>query len=184
VTQDEIRMLAGVHERSQTLFADGYGAEVISEYAVLVTNPHGVVYTVDPINATCNCAFFVKREGAYPCKHLEGWQQLMQDQLQYQFSQSNPFEEGDLLFCLGRVLLTPGAQAAMEKNEIPPIRLLLRHASGDWGDLDAEDKRANDFDLKAGGRLLSAYHLPDATKVWVITEWNRTATTILCPEEY
>jgi hypothetical protein len=183
VTLDEIRMLAGVNERAKALFADGYAAEVVSEYAVLVTNPHGVVYTVDPINATCNCAFFVKKEGAYPCKHLEGWQQLMQDQLRYQVEESNPFEEGDMLFCLGRIIMTPGAQATLETNNVPAIRLLLRHASGDWGDLE-EDKKANDFDLKAGGRLLSSYHLPDETKVWVITEWNRTATTILCPEEY
>ena len=77
-----------------------------------------------------------------------------------------------------------GAKEALERNEVPPIRLLLRHASCDWGDLDEEDKRANDFDLKAGGRLLSAYHLPDETRIWVITEWNRTTTTILRPEEY
>lgn len=178
MTRDETQMLAGVQERAKSLFADGYRAEVVSEYAVLVTNPHGVVYTVDPINVTCNCAFFVKKEGQYPCKHLEGWQQVMQDQFQ---SANGSI---DTAFCLGRVLLTPGAKEALERNEVPPLRLLLRHVNCDWGDLDEEDKRANDFDLTAGGRLLSAYHLPDQTRVWIITEWNRTATTILLPDEY
>ena len=61
---------------------------------------------------------------------------------------------------------------------------LGRHASGDWGDLDAEDTAANNAALIHGGRLFSAYNLPDAGRVWVITDADRSATTVLFPEEY
>jgi len=61
---------------------------------------------------------------------------------------------------------------------------LLRHQSGDWGDLSEIDKRENDFSLLERFRLMSAYHLNDQTKIWVITERDRNATTILLPEEY
>lgn len=93
------------------------------------------------------------------------------------------------LFDLGKLLGTPAALAAMERTNTNPADLLLRHAFGDWGDVDAEDKLLNDADLKRGGRLLSVYTLSDSTKLWVITEaandeGKREATTILLPEEY
>ena len=93
-------------------------------------------------------------------------------------------------FHLGPVVATPGALAALEKNGSNGLELLARHASGDWGDLDRDDKRANDAALKTGARILSAYHLPDDTKIWIITDaeiddnHNRQATTILLPDEY
>jgi hypothetical protein len=86
-------------------------------------------------------------------------------------------------FKLGRTLITPGAQAYLEKEGVDPASLLDRHHSGDWGIVDAEDKAANDRALIHGERLLSAYPVGDG-KVWVITEWDRSATTILLPEEY
>nr|MBA2637786.1 hypothetical protein [Solirubrobacterales bacterium] len=55
---------------------------------------------------------------------------------------------------------------------------------GDWGEVDEEDKAANERSLKEGTRLLSAYHLKDGTKVWLITEADRSATTLLLPQEY
>jgi hypothetical protein len=61
---------------------------------------------------------------------------------------------------------------------------LRRHLSGDWGDLDLEDKAANDNALADGSRLLSAYHAADGTKFWIITEADRSATTVLLPEDY
>ena len=61
---------------------------------------------------------------------------------------------------------------------------LRRHARGDWGDLEEEDREANDGALASGERLLSAYSADDGTKFWVITEWDRSATTVLFPEEY
>ncbi len=61
---------------------------------------------------------------------------------------------------------------------------IFRHAAGDWGDLSAPDIKANAEALKEGTRLLSAYHLKDGTKLYVITEWDRSVTTALLPEEY
>ncbi len=56
--------------------------------------------------------------------------------------------------------------------------------TGDWGDLDDEDKKENELSVKQGFRILSAYNLENGEKVWVITEWDRSVTTILLPEEY
>jgi hypothetical protein len=64
------------------------------------------------------------------------------------------------------------------------IELLLRHVNGDWGDLDDEDKKENELSVKEGFRILSAYELDTGVKLWVITEWDRSVTTILLPEEY
>ena len=60
----------------------------------------------------------------------------------------------------------------------------MRHMAGDWGDVDEEDKAANDQALTDGSRLLSAYRTAAAKKLWIITEADRSATTILLPEEY
>lgn len=61
---------------------------------------------------------------------------------------------------------------------------LARHAAGDWGDLCGEDRAANDRAVAVGARILSAYHTPEGVKLWIITEADRSATTILLPEEY
>lgn len=94
-------------------------------------------------------------------------------------------------FSLGRVVATPGALAALEKVGQAPIEYIARHARGDWGDLCEEDKAANAEALVHGSRLLSAYVLPDQTKLWVITDavidettGERQVTTLLLPEEY
>lgn len=88
------------------------------------------------------------------------------------------------LFALGQVVATPGALAALQRNAVQPSVLLQRHMRGDWGTLDPRDWAANDAALREGTRLLSAYPLPDDTRIWIITEWDRSATTILLPEEY
>ena len=62
--------------------------------------------------------------------------------------------------------------------------LIISHVNGDWGDLEDEDKKENELSVKEGFRILSAYHLDTGAKVWVITEWDRSVTTILLPEEY
>jgi len=90
----------------------------------------------------------------------------------------------ETLFPLGRLLATPGALDAIEQSGDRLVLFLLRHAAGDWGDLNDEDMRANAEALKEGTRLLSAYHLQDGRKLWIITEWDRSATTALLPEEY
>ena len=87
-------------------------------------------------------------------------------------------------FSLGACVATPGALAAMEASGDDPHTFLNRHVSGDWGDVDADDKAANDRDLHDEGRLLSAYTLKDGTRIWVITEADRSSTCILLPEEY
>jgi hypothetical protein len=87
-------------------------------------------------------------------------------------------------FELGVCLATPGARDAMsEAGHVPP-EFLLRHKHGDWGELGDEDKRANEAALRSGGRLLSAYRTRLDAKLWVITEWDRSATTLLLPEDY
>lgn len=90
------------------------------------------------------------------------------------------------LFPLGRTVITPQALDALTQRDLAAIipTMLARHALGDWGDLSDEDRRANDVAVKVGARLLSAYAIRDDFKVWVITEWDRSMTTILLPEEY
>jgi hypothetical protein len=92
-------------------------------------------------------------------------------------------------FELGQCVATPGALAAIEENRTYPIVFLARHQSGDWGDLSANDKRANEHALIDGSRILSAYLLPDGRKLWVITEAinddnRRASTCVLLPGEY
>ena len=82
----------------------------------------------------------------------------------------------------GSVCSTPGAL-----ENIPPIEMshaLRRHIRGDWGELDAHDVKANESALMDGGRLLSAYVSSSGTKFWIITEADRSSTTVLLPEEY
>ncbi len=87
-------------------------------------------------------------------------------------------------FPLGQVVATPGALEALAAAGQEPAEFLTRHQVGDWGDLDEEDKAENELSLKQGFRLLSAYHLSSGEKVWIITEADRSATTILLPAEY
>lgn len=91
------------------------------------------------------------------------------------------------LFPIGRPVMTQGVNELLgdeAQGRAIALDLLLRHQTGDWGDMDASDKAANDRALKTGERIFSAYHLKDGTRVWVITEWDRSYTTILLPEEY
>jgi hypothetical protein len=89
-----------------------------------------------------------------------------------------------MTFALGHLVATPGALHTFETAQETPITYLTRHASGDWGDVDAEDKAANDRAVLEGARLLSAYHLTDGTRIWIITEADRSVTTVLLPDEY
>lgn len=90
-------------------------------------------------------------------------------------------------FNLGQMVMTHGVNEKIaEDAEFSKfvIKSIGRHAQGDWGDVDAEDKKRNDDDLAAGERLLSAYEQGDLPKIWIITEWDRSVTTVLFPEEY
>ena len=88
------------------------------------------------------------------------------------------------LFSLGQIVATPSALAALEQAGHGAHEFLRRHVSGDWGELDADDRRENDLSLRAGFRLLSAYPLSTGEKLWIITEADRSATTLLLPSEY
>ncbi len=87
------------------------------------------------------------------------------------------------LFLPGRTLATPGALAVLEEAGIAPASLLDRHCAGDWGDLPPEDAAENDFSLGRNLRIISRYTLAGDGVVWIITEADRSATTILLPEE-
>ena len=88
-------------------------------------------------------------------------------------------------FALGQLHHTPGATAALQAAEQSPMALLARHQRGDWGELDKADQRQNDLSVKQlWGRIMSAYRLTTGQKIWVITEWDHSYTTILLPEEY
>jgi hypothetical protein len=88
------------------------------------------------------------------------------------------------LFPLGQVLLTPGAIEALSEAGQMPHEFLSRHRSGDWGDLCDEDKRENEFSINRALRILSKYHTSKGEALYVITEADRSATTILRPAEY
>ena len=90
------------------------------------------------------------------------------------------------LFPLGRVVATPGALAVMERLGIDPAALISRHVTGDWGAIHPDDRGLNEQALSDGSRIHSVYGEDSATdeRLWVITEADRAATTILRPDEY
>ncbi len=84
---------------------------------------------------------------------------------------------------LGRVVATPGALKVLSESGEDPFSYLARHATGDWGVLCSQDQRENERSLRHGWRVLSSYPV-GGRRVWVITEADRSATTLLLPEEY
>ena len=87
-------------------------------------------------------------------------------------------------FALGQVVMTPGVLQALQAAGAIPLPYLARHAQGDWGAVDAHDAAANDRAARTGERVLSAYQLPNGTRIWIVTERDRSVTTSLLPEEY
>lgn len=94
-------------------------------------------------------------------------------------------------FCLGKLVATPNALEALQRNNVSGFTYISQHAAGEWGDLSDNDAYLNDLAVDDGSRILSAYTLPDkVTKIWVITDaeidedHNREVTTILLPEDY
>ena len=88
------------------------------------------------------------------------------------------------VFPLGRVVMTSGVHAIVQGGNLNPATYLRRHATGDWGDLCADDKQLNDQSVKGDGRLFSSYEVNEQLKLWIITEWDRSVTTLLLPSEY
>ena len=87
------------------------------------------------------------------------------------------------LFTLGRILATPAAREALGELNYSSLDLLRRHMSGDWAEMDAEDQQANQDAVAHGDRVFSAFTI-QGIKFWVITEADRSVTTILLPAEY
>ena len=87
-------------------------------------------------------------------------------------------------FSLGRTLATPGALAALGEAKQSPAEFLARHKAGDWVEMCDEDRQQNELSLQQGSRVFSAYHTVAGARLWVITEADRSSTTILLPSEY
>lgn len=85
-------------------------------------------------------------------------------------------------FRLGRIVATPNALEQLSQQDV--LRALQRHQAGDWGDVDARDCAANNRALTENTRLFSVYHSGKKVKFWVITEADRSVTTVLLPEDY
>lgn len=88
------------------------------------------------------------------------------------------------LFPAGQIVATPGALALLTQANKTPWEFLSRHLRGDWGDLCPEDKAENELSLKHGYRLMSSYRINASEILWVITEADRSATTMLLPSDY
>jgi hypothetical protein len=87
-------------------------------------------------------------------------------------------------FELGQTVATPGALAALRKAGQRPGEFLTRHVNREWCDLSDEDRKENAYSLENGFRLLSSYRTKPGDKLWIITESDRSVTTLLLPEEY
>ena len=85
-------------------------------------------------------------------------------------------------FPMGHLVITRSALDSLDRESIDVA--LRRHSEGDWGELDEEDRRENERSLEEGLRLLSSYRAKDGTVFWIITEADRSATTVLLPEDY
>ena len=87
-------------------------------------------------------------------------------------------------FALGETFITPGAQDALDVAGQTAMQFLRRHISCDWGEVSEDDAQENELSLREGFRLLSTYRTVKGQKIWIITEADRSATTILLPSEY
>ncbi len=87
-------------------------------------------------------------------------------------------------FALGQVVATPGALEALERAGQTAWELVARHVQGDFGEVDAEDRQANEDAIQHGERILSSYTLRTGEKIWVITEADRSSSVVLRPEDY
>ncbi len=88
-----------------------------------------------------------------------------------------------ILFELGQVVATPGALEVLDKQAVNASTLLERHQSGDWGAVPEDDAQQNLLSVTNGNRILSSYPVGE-DRIWIITEADRSSTTLLLPEEY
>jgi hypothetical protein len=92
--------------------------------------------------------------------------------------------ENKVLFDLGQTVMTIGAREALTESNQLPNEFLAKHQTGNWGIVCEDDRRENDFSVKEGFRILSAYKTDLNVKIWIITEADRISTTCLLPSEY
>jgi len=95
-----------------------------------------------------------------------------------------PRTANEPMFSLGQGRATPAALNALEKLDISPVELIRRHITGDWGDLGTEDRQQNLLAIRSGMRIFSSYKISASVKIWIITEADRSSTTLLLPDEY
>ena len=88
------------------------------------------------------------------------------------------------LFPLGKVVATPGVVDALEEVDEYYLDYLVRHVTGDWSEMEPEDQKENRYSIDKRLRIFSAYQLNNGVRIWIITEADRSVTTILLPEEY
>jgi hypothetical protein len=96
---------------------------------------------------------------------------------------ANPASQSAPLFPMGQVVATPAVADHFAAHSINPMEYLNRHVRGDWGDVPPEDAAANQASIERGTRILSSYKLASEV-VWIITEADRSSTTLLFPSEY
>lgn len=118
---------------------------------------------------------FVKATGGSPVAYClpEGFIEKLE---------ASPKAKG--LFPLGQTYMTPGAIKALQDSGQTANEFLIKHQSGNWGEVDEADWNENDFSVKAGYRILSAYRTSKDVKIWVITEADRSSTVAMLPSEY
>jgi len=87
-------------------------------------------------------------------------------------------------FELGSIYITPGAIDALVESNQHAQEFLQCHQRGDWGEVDEHDRQENELSIREGFRILSAYRTAKGARLWIITEADRSSTTILLPEEY
>ena len=131
----------------------------------------------------CTIVRYDRKRQADLASFCEQWAQNLRDQRWLENGVKQQLS-GNHRFALGQIVATPGALEALAKAGQTAEEFISRHVSGDWGTLPPEDVQANEEAVKNSGRLLSAYYLSDGTKIWLITEWDRSATTLLLPSEY
>lgn len=99
--------------------------------------------------------------------------------------QDEPAARSSKIICfpLGKIVATPGALALLDRGAVNAASLIQRHQSGDWGNVPPEDAEENDASVVNGNRILSSYPIGE-DRLWIITEADRSSTTLLLPDEY
>lgn len=88
------------------------------------------------------------------------------------------------LFSSGKLTMTCGIAERVQQGVLNPLPYLRRHLTGDWGDICEDDRKQNALALKHNNRLLSVYRVTPFLTIWIITEGDRSVTTVLLPDEY